>query len=303
VKTGSEAVSAAVKLARMGTFRSGVLVGDWAYHGWHDWFQAGQAQEWSPQEMKRWSIAAGDAWANGTPCLASFDVWKYKHNDVGSLEAAVKEIKAAGTGPGAILYEPHRQQPADESFLKALRAIADREGCALIFDEMVYGFRWAVRGGAEFYDIEPDLQTFGKGMGNGQAVACVCGKRAWMELADGPISSTYGGDTVGLAAANAVLTMCQKDPKWVDRLWNIGESLQQGWNKIPNKGVALGGFPVHPQPLYGDGVDYPQFQREMAQRGVLIHDANFNITTAHGDVIGDVLAAAEASFDAMGVTA
>jgi glutamate-1-semialdehyde 2,1-aminomutase len=97
-------------------------------------------------------------------------------------------------------------------FLEGLRALADSDGFALVFDEMITGLRWAAGGAQAVYGVTPDLSTWGKALGNGFSVSALAGRRDLMEIGglntDAPrpflLSTTHGGETTGLAAYLAV---------------------------------------------------------------------------------------------------
>ena len=116
----------------------------------------------------------------------------------------------------------------------------------LVFDEMISGFRWDLRGAQTYFGVTPDMSTFGKAVANGFSVAALTGRRDIMELGglrhDKPrvflLSSTHGGETHALAACKATLTeMAEKNV--TDHLWMVGKRLQDGFNEAARRaGVA-----------------------------------------------------------------
>ncbi|MFL5578125.1 MAG: aminotransferase class III-fold pyridoxal phosphate-dependent enzyme [Gemmatimonadaceae bacterium] len=180
VKSGAEACAAAVRIARAATGRSRV-VGS-GYFGWLDWWTKGGV---------------------GVPAGASADFVPVPFDDLPALEAAAA---AAGSDLAAIVLEPFVEREPSQGWLEAARALCDRTGAVLVFDEIKTGFRVRTGGWQEFAGVEPDLATFGKAMANGFPLAAVVGRAAVMEAARATwISSTLACEGTALAAALAVL--------------------------------------------------------------------------------------------------
>jgi len=164
VRTGSEAVSAAVSIAQDDTGSDCVGVFRGSYHGWHPWTR--QAIELTSPEIEDYSSLA------------------------------------------AILVESPRWEPVCEDYIEGLRQLREdctRSGTMLIFDDVVYGFRFATGGLQETTGVVPDLACFSKALGNGVPVGCVVGDPDLMRRTEYRVSSTFGGEVTGLAAASAVL--------------------------------------------------------------------------------------------------
>jgi glutamate-1-semialdehyde aminotransferase len=179
LKTGAEATSAAVRLARTYTGRDHVVAS--GYFGWHDW--------------------SSDA--AGVPPGTKRDVTRVPFDDIGALERAVA---AAGNGLAAIVLEPVVEREPSAEWLARARALCDSTGAALIFDEVKTGFRVAPGGYQEVCGVTPDLASFGKAMANGYPIAAVVGRQPLMEAARKTwISSTLASESTALAAALAVL--------------------------------------------------------------------------------------------------
>jgi glutamate-1-semialdehyde 2,1-aminomutase len=134
----------------------------------------------------------------------------FGYNDLVSLEA----LLARYPGQVAAVFLEAATGTAEPApgFLEGLRALADRDGFVLVFDEMITGLRWASGGAQAVYGVTPDLSTWGKALGNGFAVSALAGRRALMELGGlntGEervflLSTTHGAETTGLAAFLAV---------------------------------------------------------------------------------------------------
>ena len=179
LKTGAEAIAAAVRLARTYTGREKVIAS--GYFGWHDW--------------------ASDA--RGVPAGVRNDVERVAFDDIAALMDAVQR---AGTALAAIVIEPVVEHAASAEWLQRARALCDAAGAVLVFDEMKTGFRAAPGGYQELCGVIPDLAAFGKAMANGYPIAAVVGSAPLMNAArDTWISSTLASETTALAAALAVL--------------------------------------------------------------------------------------------------
>jgi len=140
LKTGAEAVAAAVRLARTYTGRD-IVVGS-GYFGWHDWSST----------------------AEGVPAGVRSDYRAVPFDDVAALEQAAAD---AGSGLAAIVIEPVVERLPSEEWIARARALCDASGAVLIFDEMKTGFRLRTGGYQEYSRVTPDLAAFGKAMANG----------------------------------------------------------------------------------------------------------------------------------------
>ena len=179
LKTGAEATSAAVRVARTYTGRAKVVAS--GYFGWHDW--------------------SSDA--AGVPAGTRGDTTRVPFDDGEALERAVSD---AGDDLAAIVLEPIVERLPSPQFLARARALADAAGAALIFDEVKTGFRVAPGGYQEVCGVVPDLASFGKAMANGYPVAALVGAAPLMQAAGRTwISSTLASESTALAAALAVL--------------------------------------------------------------------------------------------------
>jgi len=198
LKSGAEAVSAAVRIARTYTGKN-KIVGS-GYFGWHDWANDGR----------------------GVPPAARADVLRVPFDDISALEAACRQ---AGSDLAAILLEPVVEKLPSAEWLAAARRLCEAQGAVLVFDEMKTGFRLRPGGYQEYGSFEPDLATFGKAMANGFPIAAVVGRAAVMEAAaDTWISSTLAGEATALAAIAGVLAWHEKTDV-CDALWRTGEEM------------------------------------------------------------------------------
>ena len=181
-KNGTDATSAAIRLSRAYTKRDRVAV--CGYHGWQDWYIGTTSRHL------------------GVPKAVQSLSHSFRFNDAASLETLLLEY------PGqfaAVILEPHTATEPEANFLRRLRELCSQHGTVLIFDEMITGFRLANGGAQELYSVMPDLTCLGKGMANGFPLAAVVGHPDIMaKMEDIFFSGTFGGETLSLAAANAL---------------------------------------------------------------------------------------------------
>lgn len=267
VKTGSEATEAAIRIARKATGRDTILTVGSGYHSWHSWFQAVKSEH------------------PGIPRAYRLMVLALPYNNLDAWRIVMEKERS---GIAAVILEPcHYEQPA-KGFLEGLRELCTQHGVVLIFDEMVTGFRWANGGAQEFFNITPDLATFGKACANGYPLAFVCGKTELMQHAD-VVSGTFGGECLSLAACSAVLDIYKTEPI-IDTLWKRGQQFQIGVNSaiveldLP---AVCDGFAVKPRIRFTDSINHvcqnlalSLFVQELAAHGVLWHPAGGNISAA-----------------------
>jgi glutamate-1-semialdehyde 2,1-aminomutase len=214
-KNGSDATTAAVRLARAATGRDLVVFPrEQPFFSSDDWFIG---------------TTALDA---GVPAATRPMSLTVPYGDIEALEQLFAEQSGA---VAALIMEAATTAPPPEGYLRAIRELTRREGAVLVFDEMITGFRWDLAGAQARYEVTPDLATFGKALANGFSVAALVGRRDIMELGGiGPgdgrvflLSSTNGGETHSLAAARATIAeMRERDV--VAHIWRVGQRLQTG---------------------------------------------------------------------------
>jgi len=201
-KNGSDATAGAVRLARAHTGRDHVLV--CGYHGWQDWYIGSTTRDLGiPESTKSLTHA-------------------FSYNDIGSLQRRLEEFP---NHVAAVILEPVNIAPPMNNFLSDVKDLAHRHGALLVFDETITGFRYANGGAQEFFGVTPDLATFGKGLANGYPLSALVGRSDVMQKLDEIFFSfTFGGETLSLAAANAVLNKMQREPV-VEKLNQTGETI------------------------------------------------------------------------------
>lgn len=253
MKSGAEAVTAAVRIARAATGRRRIIC--CGYFGWHDWATTGA----------------------GIPDSAHIDVRRVAFDDTPELEAAVAD---AGGDLAAILLEPVIERLPSPAWVAAARAACDRTGAVLIFDELKTGFRLAVGGYQQSAAVTPDLATFGKAMAAGFPVAAVVGSAAVMDAAAQTwISSTLAGETTALAAIGAVLERYAEEDVCgaLDRVGaEMRRGLEQAISASGASGITVDG--LNPMWLlrFEDPLLETHFLERAATQGVLFKRGAYN---------------------------
>ena len=220
LKTGAEAIAAAVRIARTYTARE-VVIGC-GYFGWLDW-------------------AADDA--AGVPEGTRAALRRVAFDNIPALEAAVSD---AGASLAAIVIEPVIERLPSVEWIARARELATSSGAVLIFDEIKTGFRLRTGGYEAYADIVPDLAAFGKAMANGYPLSAVVGHRDVMDAARKTwISSTLASEASALAAASAVLAW-HDSAEICESLWSIGADMRHGVSSAIEasgiKGVTVDGI-------------------------------------------------------------
>jgi glutamate-1-semialdehyde 2,1-aminomutase/spore coat polysaccharide biosynthesis protein SpsF len=204
-KNGSDATAGAVRLARAHTGRD--LVACCGYHGWQDWY------------------IGTTTFNRGVPEAVRKLTWTFEYNNIETL----KRIFAEHPGRvAAVILEPIGVVEPRDGFLQEIRELTRREGCLLIFDEVITGFRLARGGAQEYFGVTPDLACVGKAMANGFPISAVVGPREIMKTFEQVFFSfTFGGEAIALAAARATLDeIAEKNV--IAHLWEQGKRLMDG---------------------------------------------------------------------------
>lgn len=277
-KNGSDVTSAAIKLSRAYTGRKYVAVcAEHPFFSINDWFIGTTPMKAGvPDEIARLTL-------------------KFPYNDIAALERLFAEF------PGqiaALILEPVKNDEPKNNYLEKLRELTRREGTVLIFDEMISGVKFDIRGAHHLRGVYPDLACYGKAYANGYSFSLLAGKREIMELGGLKhkrprvflLSQTHSSETIGLAACRATLEECQR-VEVSKHIWGLGKKLVDGFRSIAvSEGVAehvrIIGFDCNPQIVctQADGSYWPElqtsFHQEMISWGVLM--PWITITYSHG---------------------
>jgi glutamate-1-semialdehyde 2,1-aminomutase len=318
--TGTEAVSAALRLARAYTGRDKVIKFEGQYHGWTDTVYISAyppLPEAGPDDGPR--PVPG---SKGTPQAAADLIIPLPWNNADLLRKVLRE---RGREVAAVITEPIMCNcgviPPEPGYLEAMREATREAGVVLIFDEVKTGFRLGLGGAVAHYGVTPDLVVWAKALGGGYPISAFGGNREIMgmearnEVMHG---GTYNAHSVGIAAAKATLDVMRGDPDLFPTLWRRGERLREGLEQAVRAAdipaVCQGVGPLL-QLYITDGaekiVDYrdavrhidadrfSRFQGAFQDRGAYIHPDPmecFYLSTAHSDA--DVEETIEAARDA-----
>ena len=315
VSSGTEATMSAIRLARGATGRDRILKFDGCYHGHPDHMLAAAGS----------GVATlGIPGTDGVPRAAVADTIVLPYNDLSAVEAVFAE---RGGEIAGVILEPVAANmgmvlPA-EGFLRGLRALCDRHGAVLIFDEVITGFRVALGGAQARFGVVPDLATFGKVIGGGLPVGAYGGRRALMErmAPEGSVyqAGTLSGNPLATAAGLAVLELAAR-PGVFDALEATASRIATGLQSLAREaGVpfttgSMGGvfgFFFHPGPVRSyadaqkaDAERFVAFFHAMLDQGVYLAPSPFEagfVTTAHGDAeVDQTLEAARRAFRRVG---
>ena len=243
--TGSEAVMGAMRIARTVTGRKTIAIFTNSYHGIFD-----EVIVRGTKQLRSLSAAPGIL-ANAVENVLVLD---YASDD------SLRVLRERGSELAAIMIEPIQNkyptlQPRE--FVKELRRIADAAGCALIFDEVVTGFRVAPGGAQEFYDVRADICTYGKVIGGGLPFAAIGGSSRWLDALDGGhwqygddsypeagvtyFAGTFVRHPLALAAAKAALLHLKQGGREFYR--RLNERTQHLIDRL-NTAFAVRGAPV-----------------------------------------------------------
>lgn len=260
LKTGGEAIAAAIRIARSYTGRDHVIQS--GYNGWLNGLGAGAA-----------ALPGRSAPAPaGVPAAVAALHHPVPWNDLAAIEQLLEEYR--GQVAAVVVAADYAEMADGATFYPQLRELLDAHGCLLVLDEIVTGFRIAIGGVNQYFDAGADLAVYGKGLANGMPISVYAGRREVM-AACGPggaiISSTFGGETLSLAAAAVCLDLYTTTDV-IGHLWRQGTALRDGLNAV---------FHARDIPLSLAGLaPCPTFRATDGRAGVL--DSFFRAAYRHG---------------------
>ena len=236
-RTGGEAMSMAVRIARAHTRRDTVAF--CGYHGWTDWYLAANLSDEAALDGQ---LMPGLEPA-GVPRGLKGSALPFHYNRIEELEAIVEAHEGE---LAAIVMEPQRGHAPENGFLERVREIADRVGAALVFDEITTGFRMTTGGIHLLHEVSPDIAVFAKAMANGYAMAAVLGTGDVMQAAQSTfISSTNWTERIGPVAALATIEKFEREDV-AEHLKRTGTAVADGWSDLAatyDLPIEVGGLP------------------------------------------------------------
>lgn len=275
-KNGTDATSAAIRLARAYTGRDYVAV--CGYHGWQDWFIGSTSRN------------------RGVPKKTAELTLSFYYNNIGSLKDIFLRYPKR---IAAVILEPMTSDFPANDFLINVKKLCERNGTILIFDETITGFRFAKGGAQELFQISPHLSTFGKGIANGYPLSVVCGEKEIMkEMENIFFSGTFGGELLSLAAANVVLDLHQDD-QISPKLATYGDEISRKLEKLIEQTdmgdlIQVKGHPTWKFLVWREGYGFSSselktfFMQEVFRRGLLVLGTH-NVTLAHSKKVRNAI--------------
>ncbi len=210
VKNGSDATTAAVRLARAFTGRDLVLC--CGYHGFHDWYVGTTSNN------------------RGVPGPVADLTAVFDYNDIKTLDTLLEQHRDR---VAAVILEPVAVDEPENNFLEQVRRLCTKHSAVLIFDEVVTGFRVALGGAQAHYNVTPDLCCMGKGLANGMPLSFLAGQQDIMAMIDQGafVSTTFGGETLSMAAALETIRIMETE-NYFDHTWGLGDLWKAGVERI-----------------------------------------------------------------------
>lgn len=296
-KNGSDCTHAAIKLCRAYTQKN--IVGICKQHpffGTGDWFiSKTECNSGIPDEVGQFTKT-------------------FNYNDLESVEKLFEDYP---NQVSCLILEPVKLEPpkcyqkdktncnancgkfCNYNFLHKVKEIAHKNGALLIFDEMISGIRFDIKGAHSLFNIEPDIATFGKAISNGYSFSVLAGKKSIMSLGGLKhkkervflLSQTHSSESTGLAAALATIKLCIKHDV-TSHVWKLGKKLKNGVNKLIKENniedhIKIIGYDCNPQIFctHKSGDFWPElhtsFHEEVISHGVII--PWISITLSHND--------------------
>lgn len=266
LKTGGEAIAACIKIARYTTGRKRIVQS--GYNGWINTLStpagfvpsgiaSGSPLKGIPEEIS--GLHASLPWAD-------LDAWEKVFAEYGDEIAAV------------VIAANYPEMEKGRDFYPAIRKLTERYGTVLIFDEIVTGFRLARAGVQEYFGVIPDLSVFAKGMANGMPISAYLGKAELIESSkDISISSTFGGETLSLAAVAAVQRYYD-DHDVVAYLWEAAGKIWSGATELFRSSglpIEIRGVPVCPTFQFGEEIAPSEFFAAAYRNGLLLYSVPY----------------------------
>jgi glutamate-1-semialdehyde 2,1-aminomutase len=273
LKTGGEAIAACIKIARNATGRKRII--HCGYNGWLNTLAAGSG--FQPP-----GIAAGTPLKGIPPEVSALhsslpwgetEPWEHAFAQHGDEIAAV------------VIASSYAQMEQGRTFLPRIRELTQSHGALMVMDEIVTGFRLAMAGAQEYFGFEPDLAVFAKGMANGMPISAYVGRAELLESCrELSISSTFGGETLSLAAVKRVVRF-YREHDVIRRLWSAGTRLWGEAQKLFDAHgipVRIDGLPVCPFLTITGNVEQAALMRAYFRNGLLMYTVPY-VNYSHTD--------------------
>lgn len=259
--TGTEATMYAIRIARAATGRSKIALFDGSYHGAHDYVIMEGDLSSNPSEP------AHHSQGKGVPDATTDQIMFLPYRD----DHAFEMIRQHKDELACVIIEPvQSSNPRLDvgEFLQGLKEVCSDSGVIFILDEVITGFRLAYGGGQEYFNVTPDLATYGKILGGGLPIGAVAGPVDLMKLFDlfGSENAifaggTFGGNPMSMRTGTAAVRQLKNNPEIYTDLQRKSERLTTAMNQF----LQQGDYPV--QLLSADSMFHLVFQKEPVERG------------------------------------
>lgn len=239
--SGSEAVQAALRLGRAATGRRRVVKFEGHYHGWIDSIFASVAPERLPPDGSR--EPSGESDGQLVPRQSEVTVVPWNDRDAVLAELRKGDVALVILEPVAANHSVILPEPG---FLELLRRECDATGAALVFDEIITGFRLGLGGAQARLGVTPDLAIFGKAMASGFPIACVAGREVFFDgVAEGRVvhAGTFNGNAACVAAALATVETLRNDPSVYENARGVGAEMISRLENSGVEGLLVQGLP------------------------------------------------------------
>ncbi|WP_312869033.1 aspartate aminotransferase family protein [Amycolatopsis pithecellobii] len=287
--TGTEAVQAALRLARAATGRTKIIRFEGHYHGWLD-------NVLISQRDGKWGAASA-----GQLTSHLDDSVILPWNDATAVAEALERHEIAAVIMEPIMINAGVIEPLP-GYLDAIRELTRQHSSVLIFDEVISGFRLGLGGGAARYGVTPDLVTYGKAIAGGFPVAALAGNAELMSrFGTGEVNhaGTFNSSVMATAAVTATLTSLLEDPPY-DRITQHGNALMAGLREISaahNVPLRIVGLPQAFHVAFGDAdvtdyrslqqldlARYEQLSRVLVEHGIWVAGRGvWYVSASHGE--------------------
>ncbi len=267
-KNGSDATAAAIRLSRAYTGKDHILV--CGYHGWQDWYIGSTSRNL------------------GVPQSTQDLTHSFPYNDISALRTLLNDFQ---NKVACVILEPCNIELPKDGYLSDVKKLCEENDALLVFDETVTGFRYAIGGAQSVFSVIPDMATFGKGLANGYPLSAVVGRKEIMKLMEDIFFSfTFGGETLSLAAAKAVITKLNKEDV-IQSISTRGEFLIKQLKLLISQHALqdqfeVSGFPTWSFFLIKDGKNWSSFEAKtyflqtMFENGIICLGSH-NLSYAH----------------------
>jgi glutamate-1-semialdehyde 2,1-aminomutase len=314
--TGSEAAHTAFRTARAVTGRQRFVRFEGHYHGWFDNVAYGVGGP-SIEALGEREAPNAVPWTQGLPARARDEFILLPWNDLVLLE---RTLAARHDDIAAVITEPIMCNTGciepEPGFLHGMRALCDRYGIALIFDEVITGFRVHLGGAQAYYGVTPDLAIFAKAISNGFPISVLAGRQRWMQpIAEGKVvhagTANAGNPSVAAALATVTIMARERVQEKINRLgMRLADGIRAKARDTAQQVLVQGpGAMVHiaftdiaracdlRDTLHFDKVKLGRFVFALQERGIrILSRGTFYLSAAHTeadidhavDVIGDV---------------